>query len=641
MEKTHTEKSSSFSAREVLPPITTTTRNEKEKEKQEKENKDEEEAKEIDFDSNFDMISGEIDQFLNAISYPKQSKDNQNPTPPEIPNSVEKFLQIVEKEIAKFDSEKDPGKWSRECGESPPLLEALDRVYKLTKALGSFKSDPRYTPLLDQTNSLLIRAMSFLEDEFRSLLEDTDQSKEMKQCEVDCCLLPAAESGIAGGITPAYSSEITTRLNKIANVMISTGYETECCQIFSIVRRSLFEESLTKIGFEKISIDEIQKMNWESLEGEIATWIKACKFCFSISFSTEQNLCESVFSNSPEISASLFGNLIRGIVIQLLNFAEAVAMTKRSAEKLFKFLDMYEALGDQIPAITDLFPGESSLELKSETSSAQCRIGEAAVSIFSDLENSIKSDVGKTPVPGGAVHPLTRYVMNYLKYACEYNDTLEQIFQNHNKSEKSDFSQENRSRFSSQLMAVMDLLDANLDAKSKVYKDLSLSYIFLMNNGRYIMQKIKGSSEIYGLMGDTWCRKRSSDLRNYHKSYTRETWGRLLGCFKEEGLQQGKGGAVSKTVLKERFKSFNAMFEEIHKTQSAWVVSDEQLQSELRVSISAVVVPAYRSFLGRFRQYLDSGRQTEKYVKFGPEELETFIDDLFDGTPASMVKRRT
>lgn len=255
-------------------------------------------------------------------------------------------------------------------------------------------------------------------------------------------------------------------------------------------------------------------------------------------------------------------------------------------------------------------------------------------------------------MPGGAVHPLTSYTINYLKYACEYKETLEQVFKEHLKIERADsnnrteFQGENNqnnsekesSPFSIQLTRVMDLLDSNLEAKSKLYKDASLSFIFMMNNGRYILQKVKASAEINELMGDNWRRKKSSELRQYHKNYQRETWGKVLGCFRDEGLNVH--GKVSKPELKERFKTFNAMFEEIHKTQSAWIVKDEQLQSELRVSIAAVVIPAYRSFLGRHSQHFTAGRQSEKYVKYQPEDLETYIDELFDGTPATTGKRK-
>ena len=241
--------------------------------------------------------------------------------------------------------------------------------------------------------------------------------------------------------------------------------------------------------------------------------------------------------------------------------------------------------------------------------------------------------------------------MNYLKEACEYKDTLDQVFQHYEKAEtdetepvpernqREDDEEYKTSAFARQMIRVMELLDANLEVKSGLYRDPSLRSIFLMNNGRYILQKIKGSTEIRDLMGQAWTRKRSTELRQYHKSYQRETWGKVLQCMNQEGLQVN--GKISKTALKERFKIFNNMFDEIHKTQSTWIVSDEQMQSELRVSIAALVIPAYRSFFGRYKQHIDSGRHTDKYVKYQPEDIESVIDDLFDGNPASMGRKRT
>ncbi|KAI3859072.1 hypothetical protein MKX03_015062 [Papaver bracteatum] len=622
-----------------------------------------------DLESNINKLSEDIDRFLNLLSSTVGEERN---SPPEIPVSIENFLKVVEADLLNQDSSKEPEKWLENSEEGPSLLQSIYRISNLTNSLKDFHFDLNYAKSFNRTSTVLQKAMTFLEEEFRALLDESrscevepivinpkskkhSSSKDLDRTASTACVIVPQEPGSASAESefPGYAPDVVTNLNRVATAMISGGYETECCQVYSITRRNVFEESLNKMGFEKISIDDVQKMQWESLESEISTWIKTFKRCITIYFSGEKKLCEAVFSDYPRVADSLFSNLTRGIIIQLLNFAEAVAMTKRSAEKLFKFLDMYETLRDLIPAMDDVFFNESSVELKAEISSARCRLGEAVVSIFCDLENSIKSDTGKTPVPGGAVHPLTRYTMNYLKYACEYKDTLEQVFNEHKKIEnpseddqEGDNNDDNarnnqsapQSPFALQLVNVMDLLDANLESKAKLYKDLSLSYIFLMNNGRYIMQKIKGSVEIYHLMGDNWSRKRSSDLRQYHKNYQRETWGKVLACLRDEGLQVH--GKVSKPVLKERFKAFNAMFEEIHKAQSSWVVSDEQLQSELRVSISAVMIPAYRSFLARFRQYLDSGRQSEKYIKYGPEDIETSIDELFDGNPASMVRRK-
>lgn len=445
------------------------------------------------------------------------------------------------------------------------------------------------------------------------------------------------------------------------------GYKHECCQVYTICRRFSFEENLIKIGFEKISMDDILKMQWKTLENHIPTWIKTFKDCITIYLPREKKLAESVFEfpDNPNISLTLFSDLSQGLVPNLINFAEGVAMTKRAPEKLFKILDMFEALRDVMPKFDELYPEESANDLKTDSSLAKSRLGEAMIHIFGDLENAIKTEAGKSVVPGGAVHPLTRYLMNYLPYACEYKETLEQVFKelskieradstsrphyegssntntthannsNHNHNNKND---EEQSPFQAQLVRLMSLLDFNLEAKAKQYRDLPLSSIFMMNNGRYILQKIKGSPEIYTLMGETWCRKRSSDLRTYHKNYQRETWTKILTCLSPEGLTVN--GKVQKPLLKERFKSFNATFDEIHKTQSTWIVSDEQLQSELRVSITGLVIPAYRAFLGRFSQILDPGRQTEKYIKYQAEDIEPLIDELFDGNAPTTTKRR-
>ncbi|XP_021626937.1 exocyst complex component EXO70B1 [Manihot esculenta] len=631
-------------------------------------------------------VSEEIDQFLLSLSSwkgkkeikdddkndddkkddEKEGENDEKVTSIDIPAFVENFLNLVGELVIEYEtSTEGKGKWGQVPEDDLAFLDAVNQVSKLTNSLSEFKSDPNNCTLVNYSGGIYQRAMSFLEDQFRLLLEDYKGNNELEhntdakgkqQEDKDSCALPESDEQVTEKEEKekeeeddftGYSKHVVANLNRIAKEMILGGYESECYQVYVITRRYVFDECLDKLGFEKMSIDEVQKMHWEALECEISAWIKTFKDCATIYFAKERKFCEAVFSDFPSISSSLFSNLVRGVMIQLLNFTEGISMTRPSAEKLFKFLDMYETLRDSISAINALFPQESENELKPEMTAAKCRIGETAISIFCDLENSIKSDTGKTPVPGGAVHPLTRYTMNYLKYACEYMTTLEQMFKEHSKIERADSTSrphfegkpqdfksntnggENSSPFSAQLMRVMDLLDANLEAKAKLYKEIELSSIFMMNNGRYILQKIKGSSEIHEVVGDPWFRRKSSDLRNFHKSYQRETWGKLLSYLGHEGLLVH--GKVAKPVLKERFKNFSLMFDEIHRTQSTWVVSDEQLQTELRVSISAVVIPAYRSFWGRFSHYLDPGRQYEKYIKYQPEDIEDCIEELFDG----------
>ncbi|KAJ0260913.1 Exocyst subunit Exo70 family protein [Hirschfeldia incana] len=625
-----------------------------------------EEAPTPEIPQTIESLSEELDQLLTSLSLHKEeNKDNTEEEKGgedgyfQIPQFVGKFLDLFEDKLSKHDSAGDSKTttWYQDPEEVSSLLEAVDRVSKLMELLLNTKSClDHHESLINHAGSIQQRAMAFLEDEFRLLLEESvikepvvvtednnssqqDHHSDSQDQDQDQVNVP--EDGDKEIEYPGYSEEVVVLLRKIVEKMKGAGYGCECREAYLIGRRNILMRTLKQeCEFEKVSIDEVQKMSWGELEREIPIWNKTVKNCASLFFPGELKLAEKIF---PEDKGSLFCLITHGLAIQFLGFAEAVAMTKRSTEKLFKILDIYETLRDSFPAMEELFPEELRGELRSEVTTARSRLGESAINIFSDLENSIKSDSSKTPVPGGAVHPLTRYTMNYLKYSCEYKDTLEQVFKSHSKMEEEEEESNTERAFANQLMRIMDSLDGNMEAKSKLYKDVPLSCIFMMNNGRYIVQKIKGSAEIHEVMGDTWCRKRSSELRTYHKNYQRETWGKLLGFLGHEGLMHNN--KIVKPNLKERFKSFNATFDEIHKTQTTWVVNDEQLQSELRVSITAVMIPAYRAFMARFGQYLDPGRQTEKYVKYQPEDIEDLIDQLFEGNTSSSstatAKRRT
>ncbi|XP_051117844.1 exocyst complex component EXO70B1-like [Andrographis paniculata] len=655
-------------------------------------------------------VSQEIDRFISSSG---DVEYDEHP-PPDLPLFVEQFLDLVEAQTgisqdpsSSSDHHHEPPliKWSRLTqDDAASFLEAASRVSSLSRALLRFQSEQKYASCINRLGRILQQAMSYLEEEFKSLLEDhkaaaaaaagnVDHSKSASSSSSSSEQHSSAHQNHHAPPPPAdgepepepdsnsaslvclsgYNPETLSDLIRLSKALVAGGYETECCQAYSVARRNALEETLHTLGFEKHSIDDVQKMQWGSLEREIQAWIRALRQWETLHVPSERKLSDTVFSDYPAMSQALFGSLSHGVTTQLFNFSAALALTRRGVEKLFKFLDVYEALRDSVPEIGELMPQEWGTEIKSEASMIRSSLGQAMILMFSDLERSIKGDAGKTPVPaaGGGVHPLTIYTTDFLENACEYKATLDQVFSEHrnykleraeydddrdrdheggddqyldhqdhqNQSDQSQSQSQSRggagrqppsSPFQGQITKVMELLEQKVERKSKLYKEPALSSIFLMNNGRYVLKKVRESSELNSLMGEAWYRKKSADLRQYHQVYQRETWGRLLGCFRaSDGLVVN--GKVSKPVLKERFKSFNAMFDEIHRAQSGWVVADEQLQSELRVAISNMVIPAYRSYLGRYSHTFTPGRQTEKYVKYQPEDIEACIEDLFDG----------
>lgn len=590
---------------------------------------------------------------------------------------LQEALDLLEERILRSDC--DQMLWGTDPAESFMYLEAVDDVQRMIESLSIMPDDEKDFPSLDRAQSILQQAMARLEDDFRVLLE-----KHSESVDPDWLFDPISQPSLGsfnndddkGSHTSAEDegdendvlvaqpvtdlnftidmlpSEIIPDLNDIAKRMVNAGYVAECCQVYGNIRRIFLEESVFRLGFERQSIEDIQKMEWEVLEIKISRWIQVVKVTVNVFFSSERRLCEQVFEGLASVSKACFIELSRGVMLQLLNFAEAVAIGRRSPEKLFKILDMYETLRELLPEINAVFCGEACSEIRSEASAIWMQLAEAARGTFVEFENAIQRDSAKKPVPGGALHPLTRYVMNYMRFACDYKETLEQILGDDRtedpripdlslSSDDGKNGTDELSPWSIQTIWIMELLEANLDAKSKLYKDPSLSYLFLMNNGRYIVQKVK-DSEIGSLLGDDWVRKHTAKVRQYHKNYQRTAWGKVMSCLKDEGIHVSGSfsGGVSRTVLKEKFKNFNILFEENHKAQSSWVVADDQLRTELRISIAEMVIPAYRSFLGRFGQFLENGKHPEKYIKYNTEDLEAYINELFEGTTGSMGRRK-
>lgn len=354
---------------------------------------------------------------------------------------------------------------------------------------------------------------------------------------------------------------------------------------------------------------------------------------------------------APPLADICFNDFAKAEMMQLLSFGEAIAISRRSPEKLFKLLDMYETLQDLIPDLELTFSGTSGASVRSEAHSILERLGEAARGTFTEFEHAIQRDSSRVPVTGGSVHPLTRYVMNYIKLACDYTDTLKLVYNDTTASPRGGhspdyrdtdtFTREESSPLANQISRLVQVLQTNLEGKAKMYRDPALTHLFLMNNVHYLVQKVKGS-EMRALLGDIWVRRQAYLVRQSAASYQRAAWSKVLSCLRDEGLhnKSSLSSNISRQVLKDRFKNFNTIFDEIHRTQSQWVVLDPMLRDELRIFIADKVLPAYRAFLGRYGHYIETGRHPDKYIKYTVEDLEIAIGDFFTGNSGSLSSSR-
>ncbi|KAH0905814.1 hypothetical protein HID58_037641 [Brassica napus] len=537
--------------------------------------------------------------------------------------NLNRSLNSLERQISSYIVEDRPI-WSDPV-DSRSFLDAVDDLLAMAGDLRSMAGDKSVAVCISRADELIQQVMFRLQEEFAYVMDrasDTFDSDDEFSGEEDndigydqiIVARPVTDYKIV--IEPLQSSVIGD-LNAIAVRMVSGGFGKECSRVYSSRRREFLEESLSRLHLRGLSMEEVQDSPWQDLEDEIDRWIKAVTMVFRVFFPSERLLCDRVFSDLPVSSVTdlSFMEVCRGTTTQLLNFADAIALGSRLPERLFKVMDLYEAVEDLIPKMETLFSNKYCSPLKHEAVAIQKRLGEAVRGIFMELENLIRRDPPKTAFPGGGIHPITRYVMNYLRAACKSRQSLEQILDHTG----NDAGSETRP-LSVQLIWVLELLESNLEGKKRTYRDLPLCFLFMMNNGKYILDKAT-DNELGSVLGEDWIVKHAAKLRQYHSNFLRSSWNQVVGLLRTESPYP---------KLIENLKLFKARFDEVCLMQSQWVVTDEQLREELRSSVAGIVSPAYSSFVGRLKASPEiNGRRGEPFIPYTVEDLELRIKGLF------------
>nr|ATP84483.1 Exo70A1 [Corylus heterophylla x Corylus avellana] len=549
-------------------------------------------------------------------------------------------------------------------------LEAIEQLRNNIKFFSSKKGFKSSDGVLNNANTLLSKAISKLEDEFKQLLLSYSKPVEPDRL-FDCLpnsLRPSSGSpghqGDASGKSPSnHHSEqhksnlenavytppalipprILPLLHDLAQQMVQAGHHQQLLKIYRDTRSSVLEESLRKLGVEKLSKDDVQKMQWEVLEAKIGNWIHFMRIAVKLLFAGERVVCDQIFEGFDSLADQCFSEVTASSVSVLLSFGDAIAKSKRSPEKLFVLLDMYEIMRELHSEIEMKFKGKACSEIRESAFGLTKRLAQTAQETFGDFEEAVEKDATKTAVSDGTVHPLTSYVINYVKFLFDYQSTLKQLFQEF----------DNKDGTSSQLASVttriMQALQTNLDGKSKQYKDIALTHLFLMNNIHYMVRSVR-RSEAKDLLGDDWVQRHRRIVQQNANSYKRSAWSKILQCLSIQGLASSGGGSsmggdggnssgASRALIKERFRTFNMQFEELHQKQSQWTVPDSELRESLRLAVAEVLLPAYRSFVKRFGPMVESGKNPQKYIRYTAEDLERMLGEFFEGKNLNEPRR--
>lgn len=387
---------------------------------------------------------------------------------------------------------------------------------------------------LIQAQNLMQTAMKRLQKEFYQILStnrayldpESVSVRSSSRSSIASSLSDFEDSYSDDEIRAAASSEVEDvaglvmeDLRLISECMISSGYARECLKIYKIIRKSVVDEGIYRLGVEKFTPSQIHKMDPEDLDLRINNWLNALKVSVKTLFNGERILCDHVFAISDSIRESCFAEIVKEGAMILLEFPENVAKkSKRSPEKIFRLLDMYAVISKHWPEIDSIFSSNPTASIKSQAMTSLIHLAEFVRSSFDDFESAVSKDSSKTPISGAGIHSLTTQVLNHLSLLSDYSNVLEDIFAD---SAKSSFpglhvgfphESPGTALFSQRVARLILALLCKLDAKAKHYKDASLANLFLAKNLQYVVVKVR-SSKLKYLLGDEWLLKHDSMVK--------------------------------------------------------------------------------------------------------------------------------
>jgi len=466
---------------------------------------------------------------------------------------------------------------------------------------------------LVQAQELLQTAMRRLQLELQFLLDKHDESQQQ-----------AAVASAAGA----------SSIRAVAEAMMAAGYGKECISTFKSHRRTALATKLQRLlgfsppaasGCSNSNSSLFHKITWEQIDGKIIPpWIATATVAFTSLFTGEKDLCDTVFARDAAVREAVFAAIANDQATSLLGIADAaVARARRTPERLFRVLDVHDSLTEVLPMLLSVF-GDNS-EVATRAAVVVTKVGEAARGTLSSFEAAIQKEPSKATAAGGAVHPLTHYVMNYLVFLADYRDGLALIYEqadaagaesvsvvasgNVSPEHYSVSTSSSSSSFYSYspIHRLVSVLLGKLDAKAGCYREVALSYLFLANNTKYVANKVAGSGRLQGVLGEEWAEAQGAKARAHVDVFVRAAWGKVMSAISSMPQEPE---VVEAAVL------------EAVGMQDQWVAADEEMGGALRAAATAAAVPKYRMF---YRRYGAAVRLT-------PGDVVTMIAALFGGT---------
>ncbi|KAL8487690.1 hypothetical protein ACS0TY_023684 [Phlomoides rotata] len=526
------------------------------------------------------------------------------------------------------------------------LIKYVDCVDKLKEAINSISLESEGAiQKLQEVVEFLSRTKAT--DEYRTehLRETLVTLRAVCETEIDCMrfdgvldeallnlqdeyegLLQRLKHG-NGKVEESLGSDLEVEvLRRISHTLAANDCLDLCIDLFVKVRYRRAAKALMKLSPDYLKTytpEEIDEMEWESLETAISLWIQHFEVAVKTVVVSEKTLSNRVLGNIQQgitIWPECFVKISDKIMAVFFRFGEGVARSNREPQKLFKLLDMFDSLEALKPEFTQVFEGEPGSDICTRFRELEKLLVHASTRVFWEFGLQIEGNHDGLPPPhDGSVPKLVRYAINYLKnltldsYSSSMAKALktEQVWKGGILSDP----ENDQDLLKNAISNVMEAIQRNIESKKSRYKDKLLSHIFSMNTYWYIYMRTK-NTELGKVLGEAYMKKRYRKVAEESAYlYQKQAWGGLVRVLeREEGRRE-----------REMMEAFIAGFDDMYERHrsSYKIVSDADLREQMKDAAIRLVVPAYTHFLNAHSSVLINNYPP-------PESIESMLTQIFE-----------